>query len=585
MENIPQLITFIINLRKRGEINKALELAEKLYKENQGRVDVSETLFWCLYSKAKSLAQASELEVVLLRMRKLAQGSTKAIVIKALEATEERCRQIAGSFEALNEAYENGTLATADHDRFGEAILNELKENVPVDDCEKRSELLNRYLELKLPRPSAQHSRILGQALRFEYFSPLLFRFSEYFKKWGGADSFMPSDWVAQKNSTPLVEKAIAAYTQEILIGKDLYPEPFFFDLLDKAIGKWFKNKSLPIYKELLRAKEQSADNVKKQNSDEERFKNEALKNRELVQRALERKIFVERALGSIPFVQEALKCEENVDRHFFEKVIKNSDFVEDVLAKCDFVKRVLENTAIVNKALETKGKSVPEKEWSADEKSFIERALKNRELVQTVLNDSDFVKSALGKKDTVQKVQKNIKFVDDALKDIDFIHEVIGSRGFVKRALEANNKEKGFIQDVLNNLQLFKNLKYSRLCKKIFVAWNNIPQEKDLIKVAKDLGFDEERFVFVDYRSLKKANPLDGKYGLILAGPGPHSTPSTKGKSSALVNWETNGYPYVIRLLVNGTLRVSMKNFKEALENAMARGIIVPDNKPIPHQ
>jgi len=574
-----QYIAFITNLRKRGEVEKALELAEKLFAENPAMFQ--ETLFWCLYDKTKRLTQEGELKLVLSRMRKLAQDSTKDIVINALASAENRRRQISSSFQTLNEAYENKTLAKSDYEKYGNAILDELATNIPIDDCEAREKLLYRYLDLNLPRTSPLHSKILSQALRFEYFSPFLFLFSEYFKRWGGADSFSESDWTRSSNQPPLVERVITAYTQEILIRKELLPESFFFELLDKAIKRWPKNKSLTIYKDLLLAKKQRIDEVKKQDSEENRFIQDALKSREIVEKLLkaDKSGFLREVLKNRPFIEKLLQAG---DPSFIFESLENREIVEKVLnvGDSDFILEALKGRALIKTFLAsdnlsfikaTLGKrKLIEKFLDADNLDFLNKALEERQLIEEILSadNRDFVRECL----------KEHIFIKKALKNVDFIHEVLGESGFVRKALNA----KGFIQDVLNNLVLFKNLKSSHMCKEIFVAWDSTPSAKDLKDVAEKLGFSGDRFKFVDYKKQKKTNPLSGnKYGLILAGPGPHSQPGKGKKSSALDCWEAKGFPHVIRLTkACGPLHVSVENFRKALLDAIKKGFIVPDKK-----
>ena len=76
------------------------------------------------------------------------------------------------------------------------------------------------------------------------------------------------------------------------------------------------------------------------------------------------------------------------------------------------------------------------------------------------------------------------------------------------------------------------------------------------------------------DFRKLRYAQ----NYSLVIAGPMPHKTSGTGVHSSAIMSMMSeDGYPPVIECGTNG-LSISKSSFKNALKEAMSRGMIDAD-------
>ena len=114
----------------------------------------------------------------------------------------------------------------------------------------------------------------------------------------------------------------------------------------------------------------------------------------------------------------------------------------------------------------------------------------------------------------------------------------------------------------------------------KIVVIGQTSTQIKNLIGVAKEMGFSKDRFEFVaDYNEAKtfKFNKLinQDKYALILVGPMPHST-SCKGDFSSIISCmeQTDGYPPVLRL-GGPDLKITKTGFRECLEKSIESNLV----------
>lgn len=83
----------------------------------------------------------------------------------------------------------------------------------------------------------------------------------------------------------------------------------------------------------------------------------------------------------------------------------------------------------------------------------------------------------------------------------------------------------------------------------------------------------DIELELYLDYSKLKKFNyskfKYNDKYVCLLVGPTPHSANYKYNSSSILTELETaEGYPNVIRLEVNNTLKITNSSIKKAIGN-----------------
>lgn len=114
----------------------------------------------------------------------------------------------------------------------------------------------------------------------------------------------------------------------------------------------------------------------------------------------------------------------------------------------------------------------------------------------------------------------------------------------------------------------------------KIVVIGNNEIGDNKLKGVAKELGIEAGRFEFVsfnesvkyDYKKLQYAP----KYRVIMFGAVPHSTSGKGDNSSVIANLEKEeGYPRVIRLTSNNSIKITKSNFREALEMLLDEGYI----------
>ena len=98
----------------------------------------------------------------------------------------------------------------------------------------------------------------------------------------------------------------------------------------------------------------------------------------------------------------------------------------------------------------------------------------------------------------------------------------------------------------------------------KIIVLGGSECPERRLIGVAKELGFNKNRFEFcLNYEDAVKYNYRklrnDAKYSVVLAGPIPHKATGTGEYESLLSALENEpGYPKVIRLTANQALKIT---------------------------
>ncbi len=104
-----------------------------------------------------------------------------------------------------------------------------------------------------------------------------------------------------------------------------------------------------------------------------------------------------------------------------------------------------------------------------------------------------------------------------------------------------------------------------------IVIGSSEVDKEK-LAAVAKNMGFDRDRFEFyLDYEDAKKFDfkktQWSTKYSCILVGPMPHSGTSKGDYGSVIAALENEpGYPPVVRMGTNG-LNISKSSFRSTLE------------------
>lgn len=102
------------------------------------------------------------------------------------------------------------------------------------------------------------------------------------------------------------------------------------------------------------------------------------------------------------------------------------------------------------------------------------------------------------------------------------------------------------------------------------------------LKSVVKSYGLNpKERFVFVqEPRKVDRYKYFDlqnnDKWAAIMVGSLPHSAHGKEDSSSILVQMETTlGYPPVVRLSANGSLKITKSNFKKSVNELLTYGIV----------
>ena len=105
-----------------------------------------------------------------------------------------------------------------------------------------------------------------------------------------------------------------------------------------------------------------------------------------------------------------------------------------------------------------------------------------------------------------------------------------------------------------------------------IIVIGNSEVDKEKLAAVAKNMGFDRDRFEFyLDYEDAKKFDfkktQWSTKYSCILVGPMPHSGTAKGDYSSVIAALENeDGYPPVVRMGTNG-LKITKSSFRQTLD------------------
>ena len=146
---------------------------------------------------------------------------------------------------------------------------------------------------------------------------------------------------------------------------------------------------------------------------------------------------------------------------------------------------------------------------------------------------------------------------------------------------LNRSNKLEEFLELIgLSNLLKNENVFTPFKNGKILVVGQSKVKKEDLLSVAKDLGFQKDRFEFMlGYYDAKKYNfknlQWNPNYCLVLVGPMPHSTTAKGEYSSVIAMMESaEGYPPIIRLGLN-ELHITKSNFKSNLCNAIYNSLI----------
>lgn len=115
----------------------------------------------------------------------------------------------------------------------------------------------------------------------------------------------------------------------------------------------------------------------------------------------------------------------------------------------------------------------------------------------------------------------------------------------------------------------------------KIVVIGSSKVKKNVLLAVAESFGLDKNRFEFcLEYEDAQKYEysklQYDAKYRVVLFGPIPHSSIGKGDSGSVISEMENNdGYPKIVRLENDGSLKISKTNFKKALERLIEENYI----------
>ena len=115
----------------------------------------------------------------------------------------------------------------------------------------------------------------------------------------------------------------------------------------------------------------------------------------------------------------------------------------------------------------------------------------------------------------------------------------------------------------------------------KIVVIGESEIKPNVLLAVAKELGINKERFeLCLDYESAQKYQykklQYCPSYRVVMFGPVPHSSKGKLDSSSTITEMESNdGYPRVVRLTSNNSMKITKTNFKEAVSKLLAENYI----------
>ncbi|STY91778.1 Uncharacterised protein [Megamonas hypermegale] len=141
-----------------------------------------------------------------------------------------------------------------------------------------------------------------------------------------------------------------------------------------------------------------------------------------------------------------------------------------------------------------------------------------------------------------------------------------------------------GQLSELLNVLGLESLLPYQRVNSKkqgvILVIGQSEVKQNKLLAVAKELGFDKNRFEFcLDYNEAKtfpyRKMQYSPKYSAVLVGAMPHSVKDKGDFSSMITAMEKQeGYPPVIRMGSN-ELKITKSNFEQALKGLLNQNLL----------
>ncbi|MCF0214566.1 MAG: hypothetical protein HUK13_09095 [Muribaculaceae bacterium] len=227
-------------LRKEGRLEEALALAEREYANAPGKYE-GINLFWCLNDDCKRLS-SDEAEAVVQRMSALAEkfGSENEKMKRALERAKHMLTP------------------EGEMEKTGWDIFRTLQ-STDLADVMMRKNLLFKYLQLELPKPSLLHSLIMTEAIKMDKVTPEEFAFTKFAEMWG-LDSFKDDDWhqrPARDKSfkmPSLVEKVIGEYIREMHTD-NVTPSEAFVALLEKAVTQFPRNKHLQRYSAQIKAR------------------------------------------------------------------------------------------------------------------------------------------------------------------------------------------------------------------------------------------------------------------------------------------------------------------------------------------
>ena len=262
-------------LRKDGRLEEATTMA----REDLARVRDEwscKALFWCLHEEAKT-ATIERLQQLAEEMQNLLETiGNDDVAVSCMQRIEKRLiphateiRQAAEnaktpanaqeSYNTILAIFNAGELHESLHTEFAWVIYRALHAD-QSENVEYRKEIIEKYKQLSVERPSRLHSLILGEAVRVEKEWPQMFMFTEFIA-WWNLENLADDDWANFKTDDgksliSRVEKMIYLYTKEIQSVEELLPSEDFMQVLDRAIRKWSKDDNLLRCKAILLAKQ-----------------------------------------------------------------------------------------------------------------------------------------------------------------------------------------------------------------------------------------------------------------------------------------------------------------------------------------
>ncbi len=261
----------INTLRRNGNLEEATAAARAEF-DRQPNLYSGGALFWCLYDHFKKQSGA-EAEATVAEMRAIYEhyGSDDKIMRENLERAEARVQPLYGELKSALERAKGRHRVEGEYRRFAAAhdagelpeglrgelgwLIYYILRNTATSEADRRKELLSRYFRLGLEKPSALHSRILGEAIRLETDTPLQFLLRDFLNLWG-LENLTDSDWEqfrteSGKVMTSPVEKLIRVYATEMTTD-GVRASDEFNALVDKALERFPNNQNLPYHKALV---------------------------------------------------------------------------------------------------------------------------------------------------------------------------------------------------------------------------------------------------------------------------------------------------------------------------------------------